>query len=324
MTAPDAVAVLVATQNLNAVLRVMQWGVIVLIFLFFLRVIRAVWVEMSPATIRKSRSERRQERAPGARGGPTTRPPRRRAAAASSTSRWSQPPAHAGRTYDLDDELTIGRSPGCGVSMPEDIYTSTLHARLFRRDDQLWVEDLGSTNGTFVNSRADHPGGAPRQGRPAPDRLHRVRGLAVTVLRSGSATDVGRVRTVNQDLPLERPNLYAVADGMGGHVGGEVAARVAVETLEHAFERAPTVAGLREAFSEANAAVWHESQANADLRGMGTTLTAMALVGGAGRPGRARPGQRRGLAGLRVLRRATWSRSPTTTAWPRSGCATAR
>jgi len=103
----------------------------------------------------------------------------------------------------------------------------------------------------------------------------------VTVLRSGSATSVGQVRTVNQDLPLERPNLYAVADGMGGHVGGEVAARVAVETLEQAFERAPTVDGLREAFTEANAAVWQESQANAGLRGMGTTLTAMALVGGA-------------------------------------------
>ena len=102
----------------------------------------------------------------------------------------------------------------------------------------------------------------------------------MTVLRSGSATDVGRVRQINQDLPLERPNLFAVADGMGGHVGGEVAARVAVAALQQAFERAPTLAGLREAFSEANAAVWHESQANADLRGMGTTLTAMALVGG--------------------------------------------
>ena len=102
----------------------------------------------------------------------------------------------------------------------------------------------------------------------------------MTVLRSGSASDVGRVRNVNQDLPLERPNLYAVADGMGGHVGGEVAARVAVETLEQAFERTPTVEGLLEAFSEANTAIWHESQANADLRGMGTTLTAVALVGG--------------------------------------------
>jgi PPM family protein phosphatase len=101
----------------------------------------------------------------------------------------------------------------------------------------------------------------------------------MTVLRSGSATDVGRVRPVNQDMPLERPNLFAVADGMGGHVGGEVAARVAVETLDLAFERTQTVSGLRAAFSEANAAVWHESQVNADLRGMGTTLTAIALVG---------------------------------------------
>jgi serine/threonine protein phosphatase PrpC len=101
----------------------------------------------------------------------------------------------------------------------------------------------------------------------------------MTVLRSGSATDVGRVRPVNQDMPLVRPNLYAVADGMGGHVGGEVAARVAVETLDQAFDRTQSVSGLREAFSEANAAVWHESQVNADLRGMGTTLTAVALVG---------------------------------------------
>jgi PPM family protein phosphatase len=104
----------------------------------------------------------------------------------------------------------------------------------------------------------------------------------MSVLRSGSATDVGRVRTVNQDMALERNNLYAVADGMGGHVGGEVAARVAVETLEQAFERSPSLAGLRQAFSEANTAVWERSQSDTDLRGMGTTLTAMALVGSAG------------------------------------------
>ena len=150
MTAPDPVAVLIATQNLNAVLRIMQWGVIALIFLFFLRVIRAVWVEMSPATIRKPRSVRRQERREvrAAVSAPLPKTSRRR----QLYLKVVQPPEHAGRTYDLDDELTIGRSPGCGVSMPEDIYTSTLHARLFRRNDQLWVEDLGSTNGTFVNS----------------------------------------------------------------------------------------------------------------------------------------------------------------------------
>jgi pSer/pThr/pTyr-binding forkhead associated (FHA) protein len=92
------------------------------------------------------RQERREVRAAAAP--PQPRPSRRR----QLYLKVVQPPEHAGRTYDLDDELTIGRSPGCGVSMPEDIYTSTLHARLFRRNEQLWVEDLGSTNGTFVNS----------------------------------------------------------------------------------------------------------------------------------------------------------------------------
>jgi PPM family protein phosphatase len=101
----------------------------------------------------------------------------------------------------------------------------------------------------------------------------------VTVLRSGSATDVGRVRKVNQDLPLEAPNLFAVADGMGGHVGGEVAAKVAVDALLQVFSREPTKAGLEEAFSKANRAVWQESLDHRELRGMGTTLTAVALVG---------------------------------------------
>jgi pSer/pThr/pTyr-binding forkhead associated (FHA) protein len=140
-----AVAILFATQNLNAVLRLMQWGVIALIFLFFLRVIRAVWVEVSPVTVRKSRSERRQEKV-------EARPPRAASKRKQLYLRIIEPPQREGQTFDLDDELTIGRSPGCGVPTPDDIYTSTLHARLFRHHDQLWVEDLGSTNGTYVNS----------------------------------------------------------------------------------------------------------------------------------------------------------------------------
>ncbi|HEY3844984.1 MAG TPA: Stp1/IreP family PP2C-type Ser/Thr phosphatase [Acidimicrobiales bacterium] len=103
----------------------------------------------------------------------------------------------------------------------------------------------------------------------------------MTVLRSGSATDVGRIRQTNEDLPLESSNLFAVADGMGGHVGGEVAARVAIDALLRAFTRQPTSAGLKGAFAEANRAVWTEGQNKSELRGMGTTLTAVALVGGA-------------------------------------------
>ncbi len=151
MTTPGAVADLLATQNLNAVLHILQWGVIALIFIFFLRVIRAVWVEMSPATVRKPRSLRRQEKRElraAAQPAAERAAPRRRQLYLKAV----QPPPYAGRTFDLDDELTIGRSPGCGVAMTDDIYTSTLHARLFRHNDQLWVEDLGSTNGTYVNS----------------------------------------------------------------------------------------------------------------------------------------------------------------------------
>ncbi len=100
----------------------------------------------------------------------------------------------------------------------------------------------------------------------------------MTVLRSGSATDMGRVRQSNQDVALEETDLFAVADGMGGHVGGEVAARVAVDTLRESFRGDPSVEGLRRAVAQANDAVWRRSQDQTGLRGMGTTLTATALV----------------------------------------------
>ena len=100
----------------------------------------------------------------------------------------------------------------------------------------------------------------------------------MTLLRSGSATDTGLVRSVNQDLAVETSTLFAVADGMGGHAGGEVAARLAVDALSVAFGRQPTGSGLSQAVTEANAVVWQHSQDNPELRGMGTTLTAVALV----------------------------------------------
>jgi pSer/pThr/pTyr-binding forkhead associated (FHA) protein len=55
--------------------------------------------------------------------------------------------------FELGEELTVGRASGCGVALPDDTFVSTLHARVFRRDGSLYVEDLGSTNGTFINDR---------------------------------------------------------------------------------------------------------------------------------------------------------------------------
>ena len=81
--------------------------------------------------------------------------------------------------YDLGDEVTLGRAPGCGISTSYDSYTSIHHARLFRRRRQLWVEDLGSTNGTWVNSE--------RIARPVPARpkgdLLQVGGTVFEVVR---------------------------------------------------------------------------------------------------------------------------------------------
>lgn len=102
----------------------------------------------------------------------------------------------------------------------------------------------------------------------------------MTVLRGGAATDVGRVRSNNQDQLLVADTLFAVADGMGGHAGGEVASLAAIEALKSAFEENPSADGLADAVRNANQVVWNRAQAGRELRGMGTTLTAMALVEG--------------------------------------------
>ena len=100
----------------------------------------------------------------------------------------------------------------------------------------------------------------------------------MTILRSGSATDVGRVRTINEDRAFESFTLFAVADGMGGHAGGEVASSVAIEALESGFARNATIDGLVTAVQEANRAVWERGLDDQALHGMGTTVIAAALV----------------------------------------------
>jgi PPM family protein phosphatase len=100
-----------------------------------------------------------------------------------------------------------------------------------------------------------------------------------TALRWGGATNVGRVRTINEDNYLARDDvgLWAVADGMGGHRGGEVASEIACAALGRAFADR-TVEGLVDAIEHANAAVFDAGAGNPDLGGMGTTVVALAVV----------------------------------------------
>ena len=101
----------------------------------------------------------------------------------------------------------------------------------------------------------------------------------MTQLHAGAATDVGKVRQINEDRFLADERLFAVADGVGGHQAGEVASQTSVETLLRAFtEGEHTTEGLVAAVEAANSAVWQLAQGSREKRGMGTTLTALALI----------------------------------------------
>jgi PPM family protein phosphatase len=100
-----------------------------------------------------------------------------------------------------------------------------------------------------------------------------------TELRWGGASDIGRVRSNNQDsfLAREDAGIWVVADGMGGHRGGEIASRLACEAMDRTYTT-HTVEGLIHAVEVANADVYHTGSGDPDLAGMGTTIVTIALV----------------------------------------------
>ena len=122
------------------------------------------------------------------------------------------------------------------------------------------------------------------------------------VVRAVLRTDVGRVRSENQDFGSVSTladegshlgeRLLIVADGMGGHRGGATASRIAGETVKSQYESSGSediAAALSDALTRANTRIFNEAQTNAELRGMGTTTSRAA---GAKEPGLARPRRR--------------------------------
>src|SRR5438105_6918693 len=115
-------------------------------------------------------------------------------------------------------------------------------------------------------------------------------------IRGWGATDVGLRRDHNEDRFLcnDRLGLYAVADGMGGHLGGERASRMAVEILEAQLARSFEAAtsgepahvpvspeqALRAAIGQADRSIYEDAAADPEVAGMGTTLTALYFAEG--------------------------------------------
>lgn len=156
-------------------LNVLKLTLLGLMYLFFLRVLWAVWSEVRTPPARQVASARQaaSTAAPSAAATtPTPRPAAAPAPAAAPTGRAKRPakgrrgraarlvvlePRHRrGLAVALDGEITLGRDEHCTISIQDDSYVSNRHLRVYDLDGQPMVEDLGSTNGTFHNGNRLH------------------------------------------------------------------------------------------------------------------------------------------------------------------------
>jgi hypothetical protein len=126
----------------EAVLDILKYFFLFLIFLFLARAVKAMILEISPP--KAPPQAMRSVGAPQpAVAKPAVKPPERMAVTA---------PDSKPRTFDLADELIIGRADKCHVVI-SDSYASQVHARVFRRNGSVFIEDMGSTNGTYLNRK---------------------------------------------------------------------------------------------------------------------------------------------------------------------------
>ena len=126
-------------------------------------------------------------------------------------------------------------------------------------------ESQSSLNDFFVHRSPEQPKSKAEENLPAG-------------ILSAFRTDVGKVRANNQDAPIvsEKLRLYGVADGMGGHKGGEVASTSARDDLLRELEgKTPSIAALSGAIEEVNRQIYHQQEHDDALTGMGTTLSVL-------------------------------------------------
>ncbi len=103
----------------------------------------------------------------------------------------------------------------------------------------------------------------------------------MTSFAFGAATDTGKIRSANQDRYLTSDPVFVVADGMGGHMGGEVASAITVEALE-AAEMVGSIDDLIGRVQDANSSIVRRAREQPELKGMGTTVCVLADIKRAG------------------------------------------
>ena len=137
------------------VLDLLRYVFLAVLYIFVLRAVRAVYVELRPASARQAPRQRQQ--APS-----SSAPPPRKGKKTPARAAVIEGTSHKGKTFTLNEELTIGRAEDCRLVL-DDAYVSQKHARIYPRGEGFVVEDLGSTNGTYLN----------RQRLTSPAELHR-------------------------------------------------------------------------------------------------------------------------------------------------------
>lgn len=128
----------------DELLNVLKLCFLALTYLFLARVVRVVVLELRAEKLAPA-----LDASPPPPAAPAPKPTRRDG----TTLRIVEPLVRAGESFPFGDEVTVGRAAGCGVVLADDTFVSQVHARLFRRDRDVYVEDLASTNGTFVNGK---------------------------------------------------------------------------------------------------------------------------------------------------------------------------
>lgn len=127
----------------DLVLELLKYVFLAVLYIFIARAVRVIYLELRPAAAPSATSRRSVAPAPA----PAPRGKKkafRKAAVIEGDKK--------GQTLDLSEEVIIGRAEKCHLVL-EDSYVSQMHARIFSRDGAVMVEDLGSTNGTYVNRR---------------------------------------------------------------------------------------------------------------------------------------------------------------------------